>query len=98
MTKIVKACVVGFGALCAAGAMMSGQQPLAVAHATPNADSIEEEGVCEILDNSGGDYRWAFGMAVMAVKGDTDMNDSDATRFARQAINDRCPVYKQYLS
>jgi hypothetical protein len=70
----------------------------AAAHAVPNADSTEEEGVCEILDNNGGDYHFAFNLAVIAVESDTGMNASDAAHFARKAINDRCPVYKDRVN
>jgi hypothetical protein len=95
VNKILATTILGGGV---AAALMSGQQALAVAHATPNADAIEQEGVCEIFDNSGGEYRFAFQLAVIAVKADTGMNDRDAIRFARQAVYDRCPAYKMYLS
>jgi len=70
------------------------------AHAVPNADRIEEEGVCEILDSwgSSADARTALGMAVVGVETDTGMNRDDSARFVVQSINDLCPVYKKYLS
>jgi hypothetical protein len=69
------------------------------AHALPpNADELEKEGVCEMFDNTGGDWNFAFNMAVMAVRGDTGMSVSDSAKFVRQAVNDRCPVYKNHLS
>jgi hypothetical protein len=72
------------------------------AHATPNADRIEEEGVCEILDSWTGssgsaDIRTALGMAVVGVQTDTGMNQSDSAPFVAQSINDLCPTYKKYL-
>ena len=70
------------------------------AHAVPNADRIEEEGVCEILDSwgSSADAGTALGMAVVGVETDTGMNRDDSARFVVQSINDLCPVYKKYLS
>lgn len=31
-------------------------------------------------------------------KGDRDLDDNEATQFVRQAVNDRCRVYRQHLN
>jgi hypothetical protein len=84
------------GLAVSAGAVLG----IGQAHAVPNADRIEEEGVCEILDSwgSSADARTALGMAVVGVETDTGMNRDDSARFVVQSINDLCPVYKKYLS
>jgi hypothetical protein len=83
------------GLAVSAGAVLG----IGQAHAVPNADRIEEEGVCEILDSwgSSADARTALGMAVVGVETDTGMNRDDSARFVVQSINDLCPVYKKYL-
>ncbi|MGH3551641.1 MAG: hypothetical protein ACRDT5_03390 [Mycobacterium sp.] len=76
--------------IAAAGAtvtLLAAPVTLAVpGNATPNADPLEEEGVCELLANSGGDYNFGFRMAVISVQGDTGMSQRDSIRFVYKAI------------
>jgi hypothetical protein len=84
-------------AALAIGAAVAEANLPGVAHATPNADALEEVGVCSTMSHThdfGYSVPQSFQLAVLAVQSDTGMSVSDSAAFARKAINDYCPQWR----
>jgi hypothetical protein len=65
---------------------------------THNMDAIEAQHVCDLIGSIGPalgyDAKQAFRRTVWAVEQDTGMPESDAVKFAVQAINTYCPEHR----